>query len=318
VAEIELGADEWVHDTEWTPDAGKLLVVTRTRLLSVDTRSGDTATAACSQCNSVAVARGRVYTPRHRPEELTDPLDYGPQELTAYKLADLAPAGTLRPDGVGEQGISGIVGAGDRLVVFHHFAAIGTQHWAESKVLVVDPETGATRTVAGGTVDEVGDVAYTPHSWLGHPVVAFVDNESPLHGGKASVVWFDPARGGLHVVSDAAMRARAGAGADANTWFHSLSWDPDRTVRVSVEIEPSDSSGVDPVMPWRYDGTTWLRVPYRASDSTPAAKVADVRNLGCGSTLVLSQLDGKLKLVSGGADQLLAEGVKELWTPPPV
>ncbi|MEV0375688.1 hypothetical protein AB0I10_39095 [Streptomyces sp. NPDC050636] len=320
VAEIKLGAEEWVHDTEWTPDAGKLLVVTQTRLLSVDTRSGDTATAACSQCNSVAVARGRVYTPLRPPEERTDPLDSGRRELTVHMLADLAPAGTLRPDGVGEQGaqgISEIAGAGDRLVVFHHIGTSpGAPHWAESEVLVVDPETGATRTVPGGTVDEVGDVAYTPRSWLGHPVVAFVDNESPLFGGKASVVWFDPARGGQHVVSDAAMRARAGVEADADTWFESLWWDPDRTVRVSAEIELSDSSVMPPATPWRYDGTTWLRVPYRASDSTPTAKVAEVRNLGGGSTLGLFGPNGKLNLVRGGADQLLADGVKALWTPP--
>jgi hypothetical protein len=221
VAEIRLGADEWVSESEWTPDASRLVVVTRTRLLSIDTRSGDTATAACSQCNRVAVAGGRVYTPLPAPEERTDPLHSGRRELTVHKLADLAPVGTLRPDGVGEQGAQGIweiAGAGDRLVVFHHIGtSTDSSHWADYEVLVVDPETGATRTVAGGTVDEIGDVAYTPRSWLGHPVVAFVDNESPSSGGEASVVWFDPARGGLHWVSDAAMRARTGIGADADT-----------------------------------------------------------------------------------------------------
>ncbi|MFJ8719396.1 hypothetical protein ACIRD9_40525 [Streptomyces violaceus] len=310
VAEIELGANEVVSDTDWTPDAGKLLAVTGTRLLSVDTSSGDTATADCSSCDGVAVARGRVYTFGSRAAE-----------LTAYKLATLAPAGTLRPDGVGELGMMEIAGAGDRLVVFD-ITATGARTWAD--VLVVDPETGATRTVAGGSV-RPSNVAYTPHSWLGHPVVAFVNNQDWGAGtGKASFVWFDPARGGQHVVSDAAMRARTGVGADTRTWFEDLWWDPDRTVRVSAQIGLRDSDGVSPVAPWRYDGTTWLRVPYRASDSTPAAKVAEVRNLGGGSTLVLSQPDGKLlpdgklKLVRGGADQLLADGVRTLWTPPPV
>jgi hypothetical protein len=304
VAETKLGAYEYVRETEWTQDAGRLLAVTDTRLLSIDTNSGDTATADCSSCDSVAVARGRVYT-----------LDHRATELTAYKLATLAPAGTLRPDGVGELSMNKIAGAGDRLVVF----GLRMDPSPSLDVLVVDPETGATRNVGStGTDRHLGDVAYTPRSWLGHPVVAYVMNKSgSAWTSKASFVWFDPARGGLHVVSDAAMLARAGVGADTLTWFESLWWDPDRTVRVSAQIGLRDASGVDPVTPWRYDGTTWLRVPYRALDSTPAATVTEVRNLGGGSTLVRSQ-DGKLKLVRRGADQLLADGVRELWTPPPV
>ncbi|HEX6358645.1 endonuclease/exonuclease/phosphatase family protein [Actinophytocola sp.] len=303
VAEVDLGDEESVVDTGWSADATRFVAVTTNRLLSIDTASGAVATADCS-CWSVAVAGGRVYTLG----------DYGAQELAGYDLGELKPAGTVRPKGVGERGMLRIAGAGDQLVVF---AITEDGARALTDVLVVDPASGSSRTV--GKTDEVGSpgaVAYTPRGWLGQPMVAYVANASAgADSSTASLVWFDPAKGGQHVVDDAALRTMT----DANTTFEQLWWGRDGTPHVTAQVWQSDGTEIAPLAAWRHDGTTWLRTSERISDThsthLKSADVADTRDLDGGWGLVLSR-DGELRAVRGDKDLDVADDVKKLWTPP--
>jgi endonuclease/exonuclease/phosphatase family metal-dependent hydrolase len=296
-----------VVDTGWSADAGRFVAVTSDRLLSIDTTSGAVATVDCS-CWSVAVAGGRVYT--------LD--DYGARELTAYELDDLKPAETLRPKGVGERGMLRIGGAGDRLVAFA-ITADGARPLTD--VLVVDPTSGSSRTV--GKTDDVGSpgaVAYTPQGWLGHPMVAYLANASAgASSSTASLVWFDPAKGGQHVVDDAALRTATGADATVNTTFEQLWWGRDGTPHVTAQVWAPDGAEVAPMAAWRHDGTTWLRTSERISDThsthLKSADVADTRDLDGGWGLVLSR-DGELRTVRGDKDLDVADDVKKVWTPP--
>lgn len=299
VAEVDLGDEENVLDTDWSADTGRFVAVTSTRLLSIDTASGAVATADCP-CWSVAVAAGRVYTLR----------DYGARELTAYDLGSLNPVGTLRPKSVGARGMMRITGAGDQFVAFA-ITADGARPLTD--VLVVDPASGSSRTV--GKTDDVGspgEVAYTPQGWLGHPMVAYVANASAgADSSTASLVWFDPAKGGQHVVDDAALRTETDAKTDANTTFEHLRWGRDGTPHVTAQVWKPDSTDISPPGPWRYDGTTWLQT----SAPTNSTGVADTGDIDGGWGLILSR-EGELRTVRGDKDLKVAEDVKEMWTPP--
>ncbi|MEU6642781.1 endonuclease/exonuclease/phosphatase family protein [Saccharomonospora sp. NPDC046836] len=307
VAKIDLGDGETVIDTGWSADTTRFVALTTNRLLSIDTTSGAVATADCP-CWRVAVAADRVYAQR----------GYGARELTVYDIDDLKPVGTLRPDKVGERGMLQIAGAGDRLIAFA-ITADGARPMTD--VLVVDPASGNSRTV--GKTDQIGPpgaVAYTPQGWLGHPMVAYVTNASAgADSSKASLVWFDPARGGQHVVDDTALRAVTGAGKDANTTFEHLWWGRDGTPHVTAQVWTPDGGEVAPLASWRHDGTTWLRTSERISDThssrTTSADIAETRDIDGGWGLVLSR-EGTLRTVRGDKNFGVADDVEEVWTPP--
>ncbi|SDD63624.1 hypothetical protein SAMN05216174_114125 [Actinokineospora iranica] len=61
VTELDLTSEEHVVDAEWVPDGSRLVLATSTRLVSVDTATGATATARC-ECAGIAVAGGKVYS----------------------------------------------------------------------------------------------------------------------------------------------------------------------------------------------------------------------------------------------------------------
>ncbi|WP_189211140.1 hypothetical protein [Actinokineospora fastidiosa] len=305
IAEVDLTADEYVTDAEWTPDAARLLVATSTRLFSVDTTSGEMATARC-ECDSIAVVGAKVYAIG----------GYSATEMARYDLATLRPDGTVRPDLGGARGLLSVDGAGERLVQFR-IVADGAR--PISDVVVFDPATGATTTVGNtGDIGSPSDSAYTPRGWRDAPVYAYIaTGTTSAWTGTATVVWFDPTSPAPQVVTtDRQLRAESPDVRDA-AWSSARSdlwWAADGTIRTTAHTWKCESGAplsrptctdLLPRQQWRYDGVDWTRTDDR--------DLATVRDLANGTSVELDR-DGRLFLVDGERKPLASE-VERLWTP---
>lgn len=306
VADIALAKDEYVADAEWVPDGTRVVLATSTRLVSVDTATGATATAPC-KCSHLAVAGDKVYS-----------LDgYSPKEMAVHDMATLRPAETLRPDLEGAKGLLDIDGAGDRLVMFRI-----TEDGARplSDVVVLHPATGATTTVGNtGYVGTPSEGTYTPRGWRDDPVYAYLASGSTgAQTGTASVVWFDPTSPAPQVVTtDRQLRAESPDVPDEswNSGREHLWWASDGTVRTTAWTWKCERTGslsgprctdLLPHQQWRHDGVDWTRTDDRDLDS--------VRELGNGTSVELSR-EKQLFHVDGDTRTPLATEVAKLWTP---
>jgi len=306
VADIALAENENVVDAEWVPDGSRVVVATSTRLVSIDTATGATATAPC-ECSHLAVAGGKVYS-----------IDgYSPAEMAVHDVTTLRAEEALRPDLAGAKGLLSIDGAGDRLVVFR-ISEDGARPLTD--VVVFQPATGTSTTVGStGHLGTPSGGAYTPRGWRDAPGYAYLASGSTgAQTGTASVVWFDPTSPAPQVVTTDRQLREQTPDVPEEAWNSArehLWWASDGTIRTTAwtwkceqagPLEQPRCTDLVPHQQWRHDGVDWTRTDDR--------DLASVRELGDGTSVELSR-DKNLSLVNGGARTPVATGVDRVWTP---
>ncbi|MFB9907813.1 endonuclease/exonuclease/phosphatase family protein [Allokutzneria oryzae] len=307
VADLSLGGrSSSVVSAEWTPDGSRFVFATSKKLVSVDAASGAAVEVNCT-CDKLAIAAGSVYVLS----------SYSGTDLSVYDVATLVPKGKLKPLQPNAKGMLTVAGAGDRLVTFQ-ITADGAR--PDTDVVVVDPATGAATKV--GTSRDAGlpqDTVYTPRSWNGAPMFAYVAlSSSGASNGVGTVVLIDPVNPAQQVVGDNGhLRART-TNAQASISQENLWWAWDGTLGVSARVWSCDNmtgscTNHTPNTQWRFDGKQWKSVDERGLSSQRALGGGSVELSGGTGTGSDKQ---RITLVNGDHRSSVATNVRKLWTPP--
>jgi hypothetical protein len=306
------GAGTGVRDAEWTADGTRLVLATDARLFSIDVATGAVQESDCT-CDSVAVAAGKVFV-----------LDrYGGTRLAVYDAATLAPAEPIEPDLGPATGLLRVDGAGERVVLFP-IIADGAR--AQTEVVVLDPESGATTKVGDtGDTGAPAEAAFSARGWRGAPTFAYTTNGSTgAQSGNDSVVWFDPTLDEPEAVTDDAPLRDQTPDVPEDEWnnrWENLWWAADGTLHATgttwqctptTVLDPPDCTDHVDHTQWRFDGTSWSEADGRS--------LTTVRDVG-GVSLELSLPpdgveDRELTAVRDGERTVLASDVRNVWTPP--
>jgi hypothetical protein len=310
VKRIGLDGEDAVADADWAPDGSRFVATTGKKLISLDVRTGASASIDCN-CGSVALAGGRVYTGTRDAKE-----------LTVRNAVNLNAEGALPVKAGAALGLENLDGAGNRLVAYE---IIATGARDESNVVVLDPATGASTTV--GTAITGGGGVYTPRGWRGGPMYAYlVTGSTGAQSGVAEARWFDPLHPTKQVVTDdGALRAETPDVPDSefNSGMDQLWWAADGTLRSTAwtwscrptePLNPPECRNKVPHTQWRYDGTEWSQVDKRELATTQA--------IGDGWSLEVSQppddkpLERRLTVISRGERTDISPAAGRVWTPP--
>lgn len=304
-------------DADWAVDGSRVVMADGTKLVSVDTVTGEVTETAC-ECNDIGLAGDRVYAVA----------GYQAMELKVFDAVTLTPAEDWRPEITGIEGIFRVEGAGPDLVIFATTDEGATTTLTD--VYVADPDGDRLDRV--GSTDELGtvyDTAYTPNGPGGRPAFAY---EANAHGSwcvnEGSVAWFDPSTDDPQVVTDStpltALDPAGGGGSEVSSSWGNLWWDADGELNatgstwtcdgeVSLTTQPMLNMRVEPSH-WRLGADGWAQVDPTVLEA--------VRSLTGGSRLELTVnpdggLGGKqLTLVQGNDSTVVSSDADRLWTPP--